>query len=257
MSFVDTFFNNYSSTSAEGAAGGYVNRVYLGAGETTRARGTIRGRKIDATGSMDNTKSIIEAKRMYLTDEKLRNQWNVLLRKNGLDADPIQARAIWELSVDGASDWYATSQGEQKITPQQYLTWYATGKTSGKAPKADLTRQVYQYSPEQIDADINDVAFKVLGREITDQDKSADWYKELTGAINKMVSKGTTTEVKQVRNPKTGKLEQVVTQTPRFTKEKAEAAITEAVEAADPESLARKERLDFTKWLYSQKGTQG
>ena len=39
-----------------------------------------------------------------------------------------------------------------------------------------------------------------------------------------------------------------------FSKEQISERITGAVEAADPESLARKERLDFTKWIFGRGG---
>ena len=257
MSFdVDAWFNqNAGSTGAsDGPAGSLINRVYLGEAGPKQVRMKRGGETITVPAGA-RTLGVSEAKRKYLTDEKLRNEWNVTLRKLGLDADPIQARAIWDLAVDGASDWYATSNGEQKITPQQYITWYSTGKT--KKPKADLTRQIYNVTPEQINADINDVAQKVLGRTITDADKQADWYSDLVNGITKMAGRGTTTEVKTVRNKKTGKLEKQVIQTPEVTKEAITERITGVVEAADPASLERKQNLDFANWAFQKMGGRG
>jgi hypothetical protein len=248
MDFVDTFFNNYSGSA--GTTGGYANKVYFGQSAAKQTRMKRSGEVIDVPAG-DKTLSITEAKRLYLTDEALRNKWNTTLRKNGITADPIQARAIWDLSVDGASDWYATSNGQQKITPEQYLGWYAGGKK--KAP-ALPTRQVYQVTEDDIAADINEIALKRLGREIQDVDKDADWYQDLVKGINKLYSKGIVTTTKEVKNAKTGKMEKVVTQTPGFSKEQISERITGAVETADPESLARKQRIDNTKWLFSKGG---
>jgi hypothetical protein len=130
---------------------------------------------------------------------------------------------------------------------------------TGKKAEPDLSRSIYQYSPEQIDADIDEVAQKVLGRKIVDADKQAEWYQDLTKGLNKMISKGTVTTPKLVRNKKTGKLEQITTQAPKFTKEKATAAIESAVTAADPVSLERKKNLDFEKWFLANMrgGTNG
>jgi hypothetical protein len=216
------------------------------------------GQVIDVPGG-DNTLTTTEAKRLYLTDPAVENAWLQTLKKNGVDLtqDKIKARSMWELSVDGASDWYATSNGQQKITPEQYVGWYLGGKAAGKKPKADLSRSIYQYSPEQIDADINEVAQKILGRQIVDADKSADWYQDLTNGLNKMISKGTTTTTKLVKNKKTGKLEQVTTQTPEFTKEKAVETIESAVKAGDPVSVARKQNLDFANWAFEKMGGRG
>ena len=249
----DAFFNNYNSSGAN--SGQYVNRVYFGVSQPKQVQMKRSGQTITVPGG-DDTKTVAEAKRQYLTDEELRNKWNRTLANNGITANPIQARALWELSVDGASDWYATSNGQQRVTPEQYLTWYAGGKKGGRGggPKADLSRQIYQYSPEQIDADINDVAMKVLGRQIVDADKEADWYKDLTKGLNKMISKGITTTTKLVKNKQTGKLEQVTTQTPEFTKEKAVTAIESAVTEADPTSVERKKNLDFANWAFKKMG---
>lgn len=129
--------------------------------------------------------------------------------------------------------------------------------TTGDGVKADLSRSVYQYSPEQIDADINEVAQKVLGRTIVDADREADWYQDLTKGLNKMISKGTVTTTNLVKNKKTGKLEQVTIQTPKFTKEKAAETIESAVTAADPISLERKQNLDFANWAFEKMGGRG
>lgn len=142
------------------------------------------------------------------------------------------------------------------LTPEEllYIQSLSVGGDKSKKPKPDLSRSIYQYTPEQIDADINEVAQKVLGREIVDADREAEWYKDLTAGLNKMISKGTISETKLVRNKKTGKLEQITTQTPKFTKEKKTAAITEAVSAADPEALERKRRIDFAGWMIGKMG---
>ena len=247
--FVETFFNNYGNTAA--ATGGYANKVYFGTTKSSAAKGTIRGQKVDITTDVDKTLSITEAKRLYLTDEALRNKWNTTLRNNGITADPIQARAIWELSVDGASDWYATSNGQQKITPEQYLTWYAGGKK--KAP-ALPTRQVYQVTEDEIAADIDEIMLKRAGRAIQDSDKQADWYQDLVKGISKLYSEGIVTSVKEVKNPKTGKMEKVVTQTPGFSKEEIAQKITSTVEAADPVSVERKKNLEFANWAFEKMG---
>lgn len=245
-----------SNLSGDGGAATYTGQVYLGTknvpGFTTQSPTggtyTVKPRK------GESVVSAAEAKRSYLTDDKLRSSWLQTLKRNGITTDPIKARALWDLSVDGASDWYATSNGTQKVTPEQYLGWYTGGQK--KAPKPDLTRSVYEYAPEQIAADIDKVAQSVLGRTINDEDKTADWYTDLTKAISKMASKGTVSTVKDVRNPKTGKLERIATQSPKFTTEKAKEKITSTLREVSPVDVERKERVDFTKWLFTQMGGQ-
>lgn len=247
--------NNLDSNLSgdQGGATAYTNQVYLGKQESPAAKGVIRGKKID-TGKAysDKTLTTQQAKSLYLTDENLRSSWLQTLKRNGLPTDPIKARAVWDIAVDGASDWYATSNGKQKITPEQYLNWYAGGQK--KKPKPDLSRSVYEYTPEQIGADVDKLAQQVLGRTINDADKAASWYTDLTSAISKMASKGTISQVKDVRNPKTGKLERITTQTPEFTKEQAASKIESTLKNVAPEDAERKKRSDFMSWMFGQIG---
>lgn len=250
MTALDNLDNNLSSSDSGGfgATGNYVNRVYLGQKDAKQIRMKRTGQSFTAPAG-DRSITVQEAKALYLKDPKVEADWLQTLKKNGVNtSDPIKNRALWDIAVAGASDWYATSGGTQRVTPEQYANWYLGGQ---KKPKADLSRQVYEYSPEQIDADINTVAQKVLGRQIVDADKQAEWYQDLTNGLNKMISKGTVTTTELVKNKKTGKLEQITKQTPEFTKEKAAAAIETAVTTADPVSLERKKNLDFENWFLS------
>ncbi len=241
----------------QGGVGSYTGQVYLGTkkvpGFTTQSPTggtyTVKARK------GEKVVPLAEAKSAYLTDDALRASWLSTLKKSGITTDPIKARALWDISVDGASDWFATSNGTQKVTPEQYLGWYVGGQK--KTPKPDLSRSVYQYAPEQIDADADEIAQKRLGRILNEEDRAADWYKNLVSAIGDMAAKGTVTTVKDVRNPKTGKLERITTQTPEFTKEKASAVIEEAIVTADPISLERKQNLDLANWAFEKMRGRG
>ena len=251
----DEILSVLNNLGEQGSAGSYINQVYLGRQEFPGVKGTLRGKKVD-TGKIysDKTLTTQQAKALYLTDPAVENAWLQTLKKNGVDLtqDKIKARAMWELSVDGASDWFATSNGVQKITPEQYLGWYLGGQK--KAPKIP-SRSIYQYSPEQLDAKANEIAQDVAGRVITDADKSATWYKNLMSSLNEMVMQGTVTEpTKKVRNPKTGKMENVSIQRPEVTTESIAQKITGAIKEADPESVKRKQDLDIEKWFLSQRG---
>lgn len=237
-----------------GTAGAYVNQVYLSSKEVPAVKGVVRGQKIDTgKGYQDVTISTFDAKRKYLTDPELRKSWEAKLRILGESINPVKARALWNTAVDGASDWYSTSNGQQKVTPFQYLDWYLGGtKEKDNIP----SRQIYAPTIDMINADIDTIAQKTLGRTIQDADKDTDWYQDLVKGINKLYQKGTVTTVETVTNPKTGKLETVTKQTPKFSKEQVEEKITTTLEVADPESLERKRRLDGIKWLYSMGGKQ-
>lgn len=235
-----------------GGAGGYTNQVYLGTTPAKKVKG--RGEYVSIPAG-DRVMSINEAKALYLTDPATKSSWDSLLRKNGIVPDKIKARSLWDIAVSGASDWYSTSQGTQKVTPQQYLTWYlGSQKPAPEVP----SRSIYEYSPEQLGAKIDEVAQSLLGRSITDADKTASWYQGLNKTLSDMAMQGSVTEpTKLVKNPKTGKMERVTIQRPEVTTEGMTQTITSALEKADPESLARKQRIDFTKWLYGQMGFRG
>lgn len=257
--FVETFFNNYGATSLGAADASFANKVYLGT-QKVKSEKVVSPTGVEYTSApskKDVTETIAQAKARYLVDATLQTKWVNTLRKNGFDADPIQARALWDLSVDGASDWYATSNGQQKVTPEQYLGWYASGKTKGKGEGNLPTRQIYEVRKEDIEADINDIAMRTLGRTIVDTDKNSEWYKNLVNGVSELYSKGTVTSTKQTVNPKTGKKENVVVQSPKFSKEQITQKITSAVETADPETLARKKNLDFAEWAFKKMGGQG
>lgn len=243
-----------SSLSGEtGDATAYTGQVYLGSqkvpGYTTQS--PTGGTYTVKPTTKDLTETTAQAQARYLTDAQLREKWNTALRKNGFGTDPLQARALWELSVAGASDWYATSNGQQKITPEQYLGWYSSGK---KKKPALPTRQVYQVTEDEIAADIDEIMLKKAGRTVQDSDKDMGWYQDLVKGISKLYSEGVVTTVKEVKNPKTGKMEKVVTQAPGFSKEQIAEEITSTIEAEDPASVQRKQRIDNTKWLLSRGG---
>jgi hypothetical protein len=145
----------------------------------------------------------------------------------------------------------------KNVTVESWLRAAASVAGGAGTAKPELSRSVYQYSPEQIDKDINDIAQKKLGRIITDADKQAEWYQDLTAGLNKMIAGGTVTTTKLVKNKKTGKLEQVTTQTPEFTTEKAAGTIEAALVEADPISLERKQNLDFANWAFQKMGGRG
>ena len=111
-------------------------------------------------------------------------------------------------------------------------------------PTKTTTTTVSRRTKGDINKDINDIALNVLGREITPEDKQQDWYKELVGSINKMVERGTTT-TSVSGGGKAGRTEI----TPGFAQEDIEALIERRLKKADPESLARNERIDFITWM--------
>jgi hypothetical protein len=122
---------------------------------------------------------------------------------------------------------------------------YLPGLDTPATPKApDTTRQVYQYKPEEINALIDDVYTTTLGRPATEQEKQAKF-----AVLNEQIKQGTTSTSKVVKNPKTGKMETLVTQTPAFSTAAAKTSIESELKKANPDDFDRKKRIDFAGWL--------
>lgn len=105
----------------------------------------------------------------------------------------------------------------------------------------------------QTDEDINEIAIKVLGREINEEDKAEDWYANLVNSINKMYEKGTTTVTTMTGRGSAATGSKRIT-TPAVSDADIDALIERRLRKGDPESVGRKERLDFVSWLNKSLG---
>jgi hypothetical protein len=128
------------------------------------------------------------------------------------------------------------------------------GDGLGLTKKNLPSRQIYQYTDADKQKMIDDVSVTLRGQGITDADKSAKWYKDLKKSIDNMISTGTLSTTKEVFNPVTKKMESRTITTPGFSAEKAAATAEKAIRQATPEDVARKERVDFTSWMFGTLG---
>lgn len=125
------------------------------------------------------------------------------------------------------------------------------GGTAGTTGPVTTTRtDIDRMTKGQIASDIDARAQKVLERELTAEDKQQDWYKDLVGSIKKMVEKGV---ISKTTTSATGKNVKDI-RTPGFAQEDINALIDRRLKMADPESLARKERIDFYTWMNNALG---
>jgi hypothetical protein len=125
-----------------------------------------------------------------------------------------------------------------------------TGTGAGNIP----SRSIYQYTEADRIKMIDDVSQTLRGQGVTDADKSAKWYKDLKKSIDNMIATGTVSTSKKVKNPKTGQLETQTISTPGFSQEQVATVAEKAIRKATPEDVARKERVDFTSWMFSALG---
>jgi hypothetical protein len=160
------------------------------------------------------------------------------------------AQALIDASQDFAVE--ATRTGRPELTIRAFLTENYQEPT-GTGPSLP-SRNIYQYTEADKISMLNEVSQSLRGQDITEEDKSAKWYKDLKKSIDNMISTGTLSTSKKVTNPKTGKLEVQTVQTPGFSKEQLAVSAEKAIRKATPEEVARKERVDFTGWLFDSLG---
>ena len=123
-----------------------------------------------------------------------------------------------------------------------------TSATGTGAGGPSIQKSVTNLTDAEIQDMVNKSALDLLGREINDADKAAAWYKSLANTIKAMAKEGTITKYN-----KSGSTTSYET-TPGYTTEKATQAIETGLKQAMPVDLARKERVDFTSWMYQQLG---
>lgn len=123
----------------------------------------------------------------------------------------------------------------------------AGGLTTITDTDVDIVRK----TKGQIDQDISEIAIKVLGRDISDEDKAEDWYQNLVNSIGKMYEKGTKTVTTSTSRAGDGRTvsgsKRIVT--PSVAEADIDALIERRLRQGDPESVGRKERLDFVSWM--------
>jgi hypothetical protein len=135
----------------------------------------------------------------------------------------------------------------EKTIENNALKKSGTGLTTTVDTDVDIVRK----TKGQIDQDISEIAIKVLGRDISEEDKVEDWYKNLVNSIGKMYEKGTKTVT--TATTRRGDVSTVSGSKKIVTPSVAEADIDALIERRlrknDPESVGRKERLDFVSWM--------
>jgi len=121
------------------------------------------------------------------------------------------------------------------------------GITTTTDTDVDITRKTIG----QVEQDIEEIAVKVLGRSISEEDKAESWYDNLVKSINKMYEKGTKTVTTSTSRGGDGRIvsgsKRIVT--PSVAEADIDALIERRLRKNDPESVGRKERLDFVSWM--------
>lgn len=239
------FWNNWKNTAIP-ASGGIVSSTGAYAG--FKGKDGAKGKNVAVDPYVDDLLKMSPSQRLevskLLKDARYIKTASSKYNKNLGDAY-IQVNQ--ELAVERARS------GRPEITLRQFLVENqqpASGTGAANLP----SRNIYQYTEADKISMLNEVSQSLRGQDITEEDKSAKWYKDLKKSIDNMISTGTLSTTKKVTNPKTGKLEVQTVQTPGFSKEQLAATAEKTIRKATPEEVARKERVDFTGWLFDSLG---
>jgi len=150
-----------------------------------------------------------------------------------LNTDPVL------LSINGKSKNYGEFIANLS---KDYLP--GLDKSADKDPKLP-TKTIAQYDPIVLTNFVDTIYQNTLGRTAT-AEESASSLKQLQAMINK----GTVTTSKVVGG------QNVVTTTPGFSQERAQATIEEQLKQLNPDDYDRTKRIDFSSWLSQNIGGQ-
>jgi hypothetical protein len=144
------------------------------------------------------------------------------------------------------------------VSLEDYLRLAAQYRTSAGAGAADVpTRQIYQKTEAERRDILNQSAQKLLNRDFNSDDMKQNWYKNLKIALDEMIDKGTLTTTKKVRNPNTGKIENVVESRPYYSEEKIAGVAEKAIQENLKEDTDRALRNRFGSWLIKEVASNG
>ena len=240
------FFNNWKNTGLPASGSTFSN--------PSSANGNLGFKGGQQSGTVASDPSIVELLNM---NPKERLALSQLLKSAGYikTASSKYNKKLADAFTVVQQDALVEAQrtGRPALTIREFLLENPQAPAGPGAPNLP-SRSIYQYTEADRIKMIDDVSQTLRGQGVTDADKSAKWYKDLKKSIDNMIATGTVSTSKKVRNPKTGVLEVQTVSTPGFSQEQVATVAEKAIRKATPEDVARKERVDFTSWMFSSLG---
>ena len=160
----------------------------------------------------------------------------------GKSITQLEAYGVWQSIVSTAAEIYQGGRGA-KVTPMQLLS------DSLKSVKGDEptlpTRTISKLDKAETFAAMDEwaSASTSIMRTLDNKEKQ-----ELFDILEKL-NQGTVTTYKKVKNPKTGKMENVQMTTPGLTTEKAKATVEQKLAELNPDDADRADRIRFADFL--------
>ncbi len=237
MSATDTL---KSRISGGGTSGGVGGDVYLGQEERTISVPKRPKTKIIVDKTANLADAIAQA---YTWDAKQRAAFVAKARSLGYtDTTDLTSPNLWAMAVNGASEWYKNSQGKVKITPEEYLEWYAKSKKS-EYTGPTTSKTITNYGGAQIRDWINDGLMKKAGRTFESLDDAE--RSQLYQAVNEYLQKSAISTTR--KGAKEGTTITEVTPGPTI------AGVEEVISKVGKDVLApdfeRQQRINFASWL--------
>jgi hypothetical protein len=245
------FWNNWKNTAIP-ASGGVISNTGTG--------GIYSGFKgpIGSNGATKNNVAVdpyIDDLRKMSPEERLKvakllkaaKYIKTASSKYNKDLGDAYIQANQEVQVESARS------GRPELTLSQFLSENVQATTGTGGPTLPQ-REIYKKTEADRIAMLNQVSQTLRGQDITEEDKTQKWYTDLKKSIDKMIDAGSVRTVTKQVNPKTKKLESVAVTVPGYSEEQVAATAEKAIRKATPEEVARKERVDFTGWLFSSLG---
>lgn len=210
----------------------YTGLVYVGPGKGDNGGSTTTANKL-----MNEFYNWSDAQKLEF-DAKLRK---LGIYASGKAMDPNDRETIYKNAVGRASTFYSLSAGKNTTDGSvdgTLLAFKGTGASTGAPNLPD--RRVQMLPDATINAIIDNVSQAKLKKDINDPKERAALLKE----IKDKLAQGTVTSTKKVKNPKTGKWENV-TETTGMTQEDIQLELAKKFETSHAEDYQLNQALGF------------
>jgi hypothetical protein len=210
----------------------YTGLVYVGTGKGDNGGDTTTANKL-----MNDFYNWTDAQKVEF-DSKLRK---LGIYASGKTMDPNDRETIYKNAVGRASTFYSLSAGKNIVDGSVDGTLLAFKGTGASTAAANLPDRRIQNIPDStINTIIDNVSQAKLKRDINDPAERAALLKE----IKDKISQGTVTTTKKIKNPKTGKLENV-TETTGPTQEDIQLQLGKELETSHAQDYQANQLLGF------------
>jgi hypothetical protein len=226
-----------------GGSSGVGGDVYLGEADAVVPAGPRGGKKTIKIAKTTNLADAIA--QAYTWDAKQRAAFVAKARALGYtDVTDLTSPNLWAMAVKGASEWFKNSQGQVKITPEEYLEWYAKSKKQQEGYTGPTTsKTITNYGGAQIRDWINDGLSKKFGRTFESLDDAQK--SQLFQAVDEYLNKSATTTTRKGKKEGTT----ITEVTPGPSAAGVAEIVTKTGQNILGEDYERQQRINFASWL--------